>query len=248
MRRGRLSVVGPAPRLHPRPPDLRRRDRDARPRLRRRDQGQRRHRADRRHGPGQPAGFALTSDPSLPQDEVLSRLLFKKASGGLSPFQALQLAQAVAQFSGGAGGVDVFEQARKGLGLDSLDVSTGRQRRTGARRLALSQRPPQRRREGGRQARRHGGDHRLRRDAAGSRSRARPAATAAPRSASARSGNIDATRWWSTGPQPPRSGHEKRGLSAPFLLNHDEGFRSPAGMDQYPYPRRSRRPPRSSSL
>ncbi|MER2266882.1 translocation/assembly module TamB domain-containing protein [Methylobacterium oxalidis] len=69
--------------------------------------------------------FALSSDPSLPQDEVLSRLLFKKAAAKLSPFQALQLAQGVAQLSGGAGGVDVFEQARKGLGLDSLDVSTG---------------------------------------------------------------------------------------------------------------------------
>nr|WP_204262907.1 translocation/assembly module TamB domain-containing protein [Methylobacterium sp. BTF04] len=77
------------------------------------------------NGPANQPNFVLTSDPSLPQDEVLSRLLFKKASGGLSPFQALQLAQAVAQFSGGGGGVDVFEQARKGLGLDSLDVSTG---------------------------------------------------------------------------------------------------------------------------
>ncbi|MDN3591312.1 translocation/assembly module TamB domain-containing protein [Methylobacterium adhaesivum] len=76
-------------------------------------------------GPASQPAFTITSDPSLPQDEVLSRLLFKKASGGLSPFQALQLAQAVAQFSGGAGGVDVFEQARKGLGLDSLDISTG---------------------------------------------------------------------------------------------------------------------------
>ena len=56
---------------------------------------------------------------------MFSRLLFKKASGGLSPFQALQLAQALAQFSGGSGGADVFEQARKGLGLDSIDVSTG---------------------------------------------------------------------------------------------------------------------------
>ncbi|MDQ0448977.1 translocation/assembly module TamB domain-containing protein [Methylobacterium aerolatum] len=69
--------------------------------------------------------FALTSDPVLPQDEILSRLLFKKAAGGLSAFQALQLAQAVAQLSGGSAGPDVFEQARKGLGLDSLDVSTG---------------------------------------------------------------------------------------------------------------------------
>ncbi|WP_431311021.1 translocation/assembly module TamB domain-containing protein [Methylobacterium nigriterrae] len=76
-------------------------------------------------GPAYQPNFALSSDPSLPQDEVLSRLLFKKAAGKLSPFQALQLAQGVAQLSGGAGGVDAFEQARKGLGLDSLDVSTG---------------------------------------------------------------------------------------------------------------------------
>ena len=69
--------------------------------------------------------FSLTSDPVLPQDEILSRILFKKASAGLSPFQALQLAQAVAQLSGGAAGSDMFEQARKSLGLDSLDVSTG---------------------------------------------------------------------------------------------------------------------------
>ncbi len=76
-------------------------------------------------GPADAPQFGLTSDPVLPQDEILSRLLFKKAAGGLSPFQALQLAQAVAQLSGGASGPDVFEQARKGLGLDSLDVSTG---------------------------------------------------------------------------------------------------------------------------
>jgi translocation and assembly module TamB len=76
-------------------------------------------------GPANQPNFVISSDPTLPQDEVLSRLLFNKTSGGLSPFQALQLAQAVAQFSGGAGGVDVFEQARKGLGVDSLDISTG---------------------------------------------------------------------------------------------------------------------------
>jgi translocation and assembly module TamB len=76
-------------------------------------------------GPANQPNFVLSSDPSLPSDEVLSRLLFKKASGSLSPFQGLQLAQAVTQFSGGAGGVDVFEQARKGLGVDSLDISTG---------------------------------------------------------------------------------------------------------------------------
>ena len=118
-------------------------------------------------GPANQPNFVLSSDPTLPQDEVFSRLLFKKASGGLSPFQALQLAQAVAQFSGGAGGVDVFEQARKGLGLDSLDVSTGASGGPAVGRLALPQRPPQRRREGRRQAGRHGRHHRLRRDPPG---------------------------------------------------------------------------------
>jgi translocation and assembly module TamB len=68
--------------------------------------------------------FDLSSDPALPQDEVLSRLLFQKASGSLSGFQALQLAQAVAQLSGG-GGNDVFERTRRALGVDSLDITAG---------------------------------------------------------------------------------------------------------------------------
>ena len=67
--------------------------------------------------------FAFSSDPALPQDEVLSRILFSKASGGLSVTQALTLAQAAAQFSGG--GDDVFETLRKSLGLQGLDISLG---------------------------------------------------------------------------------------------------------------------------
>ncbi|WP_298960252.1 translocation/assembly module TamB domain-containing protein [uncultured Methylobacterium sp.] len=76
-------------------------------------------------GPADQPVFVLSSTPPLPQDEVLSRLLFKKATGGLSPFQALQLAQAVAQLSGGAGGPDAFDSARRSLGLDGLDIQTG---------------------------------------------------------------------------------------------------------------------------
>ena len=75
-------------------------------------------------GPANQPTFSLTSDPSMAQDEILSRILFQKASGGLSPFQALQLAQAVAQLSGGSAGPDVMDSARKSLGLDSLDVGT----------------------------------------------------------------------------------------------------------------------------
>jgi len=75
-------------------------------------------------GPASQPEFAFTSTPDLPQDEVLSRLLFSKASGSLSGLQALQLAQAAAQFSG-AGGPDVFDKLRRSLGVDSLDVSQG---------------------------------------------------------------------------------------------------------------------------
>lgn len=75
-------------------------------------------------GPAFQPAFDMSSTPELPRDEVLSRLLFAKSSGSLSAFQALQLAQAVAQLSG-KGGPDVFDEARKALGLDSLDITTG---------------------------------------------------------------------------------------------------------------------------
>jgi translocation and assembly module TamB len=75
-------------------------------------------------GPADAPEFAFTSNPDLPQDEVLSRLLFARASGSLSPFQALQLAQTAAQFAGG-GGDDSFERLRKSLGVDNLDIQVG---------------------------------------------------------------------------------------------------------------------------
>lgn len=75
-------------------------------------------------GPANKPAFTLSSSPELPQDEVLSRLLFARSSGSLSPFQALQLAQAVAQLSG-TGDLDVFNDARKALGLDGLDIAAG---------------------------------------------------------------------------------------------------------------------------
>jgi translocation and assembly module TamB len=76
-------------------------------------------------GPANGPSFDLTSEPALPQDEVLSRLLFQKATGSLSGFQALQLAQAVSQLSGGEAGPDVFDRTRRSLGLDSLDLTAG---------------------------------------------------------------------------------------------------------------------------
>jgi translocation and assembly module TamB len=75
-------------------------------------------------GPASSPEFTFSSDPDLPQDEVLSRILFQRPSGGLSAGQALQLAQAVAQLSGGSGN-DAFEQLRRSLGVDSLDITVG---------------------------------------------------------------------------------------------------------------------------
>ncbi|HYF56413.1 MAG TPA: translocation/assembly module TamB domain-containing protein [Salinarimonas sp.] len=74
-------------------------------------------------GPAASPDVAISSDPDLPQDEVLSRLLFRRAAGGLSPGQALQLASAVATLSGGGSGG--LEDLRRSLGVDSLDITTG---------------------------------------------------------------------------------------------------------------------------
>ena len=75
-------------------------------------------------GPANAPSFVFSSTPALPEDEVLSRLLFARAAGGLSPFQALQLAQAVGQLSGN-GGSDLFESTRRALGVDDLDIGFG---------------------------------------------------------------------------------------------------------------------------
>jgi translocation and assembly module TamB len=73
-------------------------------------------------GPADAPSFAFASSPELPQDEVLARLLFKKAAASLTPVQAVQLATAIAQFSGAGAGVDAFEKMRRALGVDALDI------------------------------------------------------------------------------------------------------------------------------
>jgi translocation and assembly module TamB len=75
-------------------------------------------------GPASAPEFAFESEPSLPQDEVLSRLLFNRPVSEIGPVQAAQLAFAVNRLRGG-GGLDVLGEIRQGLGLDTLDVVTG---------------------------------------------------------------------------------------------------------------------------
>ncbi len=63
--------------------------------------------------------IALTSSPALPQDEILSQVLFGRSASQLSAFEAAQLAAGVAALAGG-GGFDVIGNLRELAGLDRL--------------------------------------------------------------------------------------------------------------------------------
>jgi len=63
--------------------------------------------------------ITLTSSPALPQDEILSQVLFGRSASQLSPFEAAQLAAGVAALAGG-GGFDVIGNLRELAGLDRL--------------------------------------------------------------------------------------------------------------------------------
>jgi hypothetical protein len=71
---------------------------------------------------GNPADpqFIFRSSADLPQDEILSRLLFGAPSSQLSPTQALALGQAAAIYSGGN---DALEGLRRSLGFGAASNS-----------------------------------------------------------------------------------------------------------------------------
>ncbi|MDB5411924.1 MAG: hypothetical protein JWR10_259 [Rubritepida sp.] len=76
---------------------------------------------------GTPAAPELTvsSEPELPQDEALARLLFDRETSRLSPFQLASIAQAVAQLAGlSAPGSGVLDRLRSAAGLDRLGVGS----------------------------------------------------------------------------------------------------------------------------
>ena len=74
-------------------------------------------------GPADAPKVSFESTPEAPQDEVLAQLLFGRNISEISPFQALQLANAVATLAG-RGGVGVISNLRQGFGLDDLDITT----------------------------------------------------------------------------------------------------------------------------
>ncbi|MGZ6037239.1 MAG: translocation/assembly module TamB domain-containing protein [Phenylobacterium sp.] len=68
--------------------------------------------------------ITLTSTPSLPNDEVLSQVLFGRTASQLSPLEAAQLASALSSLAGG-GGLDVIGNLRTFAGLDRLALGGG---------------------------------------------------------------------------------------------------------------------------
>jgi translocation and assembly module TamB len=75
-------------------------------------------------GSAQEPKITLSSVPDLPQDEILSQLLFNTSTSKLSPFQLAQIAAALASMSGATGGFDPLESIRNTLGLDRLSVGS----------------------------------------------------------------------------------------------------------------------------
>lgn len=74
-------------------------------------------------GPARDFRLSLASVPSLPQDELLSLILFGRSLRQISPFQAVRLAQAAAQMSGIQGvSLDFLDSIKSGLGLREVEV------------------------------------------------------------------------------------------------------------------------------
>jgi translocation and assembly module TamB len=75
--------------------------------------------------------IAFTSSPSLPQDEVVSRILFGSSVTEISALQAVQLAASLNSLRGSGGGLNPLGQLRSATGIDRLrlveaDSATGR--------------------------------------------------------------------------------------------------------------------------
>jgi translocation and assembly module TamB len=69
--------------------------------------------------------ITLSSTPEMPQDEILSHLLFGVSVTQLSPLQLAQIGAALASMGGVGGGFNPLNAVQRKLGLDRLAVSGG---------------------------------------------------------------------------------------------------------------------------
>lgn len=76
-------------------------------------------------GTAQAPEVSLESRPSLPEDEIISRVLFGRGLGELGPGEALAVAQMVGQMAGIGEGPGIMDRVRGALALDVLSVGGG---------------------------------------------------------------------------------------------------------------------------
>ena len=76
-------------------------------------------RADVGGAPARPT-IELSSSPSLPEDEILSRMLFGRSSVDLTALEAAELATSIARLAGQDTGIDPIGVIQAGLGVDRL--------------------------------------------------------------------------------------------------------------------------------
>ncbi|HRY06216.1 MAG TPA: translocation/assembly module TamB domain-containing protein [Hyphomicrobiaceae bacterium] len=68
--------------------------------------------------------FKFSSQPALPDDEILARLVFNKALVKLTPLQIAQLASEIDKIGGLSSGPGVLDKLKSTIGIDRLDVTT----------------------------------------------------------------------------------------------------------------------------
>lgn len=66
--------------------------------------------------------ITFSSTPGLPQDEIMSRILFGSSVGNLSAIQAVQLAASLNSLRGSGGGLNPLGKLRSATGIDRLRI------------------------------------------------------------------------------------------------------------------------------
>ncbi|HEO70692.1 MAG TPA: translocation/assembly module TamB [Candidatus Hydrogenedentes bacterium] len=76
-------------------------------------------------GPVSSPEIDLSSEPALPQDEILARLLFGRDLTQISPMRALELARAARILTGEGDAFDFLGRTRSTFGIDELELTQG---------------------------------------------------------------------------------------------------------------------------
>lgn len=66
----------------------------------------------------------FSSIPALPQDEILSRVMFGRNLSSISPYQALQLADMLRSLSSGGSSMNPLSKLQDALGIDELKINS----------------------------------------------------------------------------------------------------------------------------